>query len=393
MFLGRKDDLCELERLYNKEGFQFVVIYGRRRVGKTALINEFIKNKDSIFYISVAQNDKLALDSFSEKVLERFPAAANLISSFPSWDKAFSYIAEQAQKIRIVLVIDEYPYIASGSPSISSVLQKHIDTDFKAAGLFLVLCGSSMSFMENQVLGYESPLYGRRSAQFHILPFDYLDAAAFFPQASLTDKMLAYTVAGGIPQYLNAIAESENVTEGISECFFKKTGILYEEPENLLKQELREPAVYNTIISQIACGASRLNEISTKSGEDNKKCSKYLKSLLDLQIVDKEYPYGESTERNSIYILRDNMFRFWYRYIPKNVTSIESGLGATVLKMRVMPEIANYIGHIFEDVCKAYLIRRNQKSDLPFMFYGIGRWWRTNTQLKSRKRQIHQYLG
>lgn len=385
MFYGRQTELSELNSLYNREGFRFVVIYGRRRVGKTALITEFIEDKDSIFYVSIEQNDKAALDSFSVKVMERFPAAAAMITSFPSWDKAFEYISVQAGDKRVVLAIDEYPYLASGNQSISSILQKHIDSDFKSSNLFLILCGSSMSFMENQVLGYKSPLYGRRSAQFHVKPFDYYDAALFFPNASLEDKMLAYAVCGGIPQYLNALAEYDSVAEGIYECFMKKSGLLYEEPGNLLKQELREPAVYNTIIAAIAGGASKLNEITTKSGEDSKKCSKYLKSLLDLQILHKAYPYGVKAERNSIYILRDNMFKFWYRFIPRNVTNIESGLGRQVLENHITPMLPAYIGHIFEDACHEYMLRKNGTQKLPFMFRGIGRWWGTNPKTRSQE--------
>lgn len=385
MFIGRKSELSELNEIYSRKGFRFVVIYGRRRVGKTALITEFIKDKDSVFYISIEQNDKAALRDFSAKVLERFPSAASVIDSFSSWDIALSYISDQAGNDRVVLAVDEYPYLASGNPSISSILQKHIDTSFQSTNLFLILCGSSMSFMENQVLGYKSPLYGRRSAQLHIEPFDYYDVGLFFPQAEYEDKMLAYAVCGGIPQYLNAVAEHGSVTDGIYECFLKKSGVLYEEPENLLKQELREPAVYNTLVASIAGGASRLNDISTKSGEENKKCSKYLKSLVDLHILYKEYPYGVQTERKSIYVLLDNMFRFWYRFIPQNVTAIESGLGRQVLETRIVPGLPVYIGHIFEDACREYMKRQNGKSVLPFMFDGIGRWWGTNPNTKAQE--------
>ena len=385
MFLGRHTELLELNNLYMMKGFKFVVIYGRRRVGKTSLITEFVKNKDNIFYISIEQNDKIALDNFSAKVLERFPYAASILERFPSWDKAFSYISEQAGDMRIVLAIDEYPYLASGNPSISSILQKHVDTSFQSSNLFLILCGSSMSFMENQILGYKSPLYGRRSAQFRIEPFDYYDAGLFYPKASYEDKILAYAVCGGIPQYLNALAEYSSIMDGIYECFLKKSGVLYEEPENLLNQELREPAVYNSLITAIASGASKLNEISTKSGEENKKCSKYLKSLLNLQIVRKEYPYGLKAERNSIYLLRDNMFRFWYRFIPQNVTNIESGLGKQVLEKRILPNLSAYVGHIFEDACREYMKRQNGSHSLAFMFNGIGRWWGANPKTKTQE--------
>lgn len=385
MFYGRESELKELNLLYNKAGFKFVVIYGRRRVGKTSLINEFCKGKEGIFYIAIEQNNKAALEGFSAKVFELFPAAKSMIDAFASWDKAFEYIAAQAADKRIVLTIDEYPYLASGNPSISSILQKHIDTSFKDSNIFLLLCGSSMTFMENQILGYKSPLYGRRIAQFKIEPFDYLDSSLFFKEISNENKIFAYGAAGGVPQYLSVIAEEGELSKGICNSFFKKSGNLYEEPHNLLKQELREPAVYNSIITAIAYGSARLNEISTKTGEDSKKCAKYLKSLIELQIVEKEYPQGIKAERNSIYKLKDNMFKFWYRFVPKNVINIESGLGEQAFNMRVLPFISDYLGKIFEIVSAEYLIRRNREMTLPFMFSSIGRWWGTDPRTRSQE--------
>jgi AAA+ ATPase superfamily predicted ATPase len=410
MFIGRETELNELNKEYNKAGFRFVVIYGRRRVGKTSLITQFLAGKKAIFYIAIEQNDKSALESFSEKVLEVFPSAKSMIDVFPSWEKAFTYIAEESKGNRIILAIDEYPYLVNSNNSLSSLLQKLIDTTFKDSHLFLLLCGSSMSFMENQIMGYQSPLYGRRTAQFKLEAFDFFDSTLFFPQFSLEDKMLAYATFGGIPQYLNYIRESKDIYEAIYENFFTKTGPLYEEPENLLKQELREPAIYNTIISAIAKGSSRLNEIATNSGEDSKKCAKYLKSLISLQIIEKEYPIGRETERNCIYNLRDNMarrncryklrdnmFRFWYRFIPQYTMNIESLMGQQILEHQVMPDLNHFIGPIFEEVCEQYLIRKNMAwrscryklqdnilSFLPFPFFKIGRWWGANPATKTQ---------
>ena len=378
MFLGRHNELASLEKLYKKPGFQMAILYGRRRVGKTSLITEFCRQKKHIFYVSIAQNDKAALASFSEKVLEAFPEAKAYINGFQAWETAFRYIADRAKDKRIVLVIDEYPYLASGNPSISSVLQRSIDTEMLQTGLFLILCGSSMSFMENQVLGYESPLYGRRTAQLRIEPFDYLDSSLFFPDYSNEDKLMAYGVAGGIPQYLGYIAKEKNLREGILNNFFDPTGPLYEEPYNFLKQELREPALYNSMITAIASGASRLNEIATKIGEETNKSAKYLKILIDLRLIRKELPYGEGSQRKGIYSVSDNMFRFWYRFIPDNVSNIEARAGEAVLDKRVLSNLPDYMGRVFEDVCMQFILRRNKAATLPFWINSVGRWWGNN---------------
>jgi len=378
MFLGRYSELASLEKLYEKPGFQMAILYGRRRVGKTSLITEFCRYKKHIFYVSIAQNDKAALASFSEKVLDAFPEAKAYTDGFQAWETAFRYIADQAKDERIVLVIDEYPYLASGNPSISSILQRSIDTEMLQTGLFLMLCGSSMSFMENQVLGYESPLYGRRSAQLHIEPFDYLDSSLFFPDYCDEDKLIAYGIAGGIPQYLGYIAKEKSLREGILNSFFDPTGPLYEEPSNFLKQELREPALYNSMIAAIASGASRLNEIATKIGEETNKSAKYLKTLVDLRLIRKELPYGENSQRKGIYSVSDNMFRFWYRFIPDNISNIEAHIGETVFDKRVLSNLPDYMGRVFEDVCMQYILRRNKAQTLPFWINSVGRWWGNN---------------
>ena len=387
MFIGRKNELEELNRLYNKDSFEMAVIYGRRRVGKTYLINEFCKNKLKILYVAIEQNDKGALENFSEKVLEILPEAGSFIDVFPNWEKAFDYIADHAKDKRIILAIDEYPYIAAGNPSISSVLQKVIDTKFLNTKLFLILCGSSMSFMENQVLGYKSPLYGRRTAQFKIEPFDYIDSGKFFPQYSKDEQLKAYGIVGGVPQYLSNLAKEGNLTDSIYYNYFRKDGHLFEEPSSILKQELREPAVYNSIIKAVASGASKINEIATKTGEESKKCSKYLSTLIDLHIVKKEYPVGLESGRNGIYGLRDNMFKFWYRFVPENITNIEADMGQIIIDKKVNPQMTEYMGRIFEEICIQYMIRRNKKLSLFIMFDKIGRWW-GNNPIKKRQEEI-----
>jgi len=387
MFLGRQAELSSLGAFYAKPGFQMVILYGRRRVGKTSLMAQFCRDKRHIFYVAIEQNDKAALRSFSEEALNNLPAAGSYLDEFPSWETAFRYVAEQAGQDRIILVIDEYPYLASGNPSISSILQRSIDTEMSQGSLFLMLCGSSMSFMENQVLGYKSPLYGRRSGQIRVEPFDYLDSSLFVPDYGPEEKVLTYAVAGGIPQYLGYIAGEQSLRQGVIRAFLDRTGPLYEEPSSLLKQELREPALYNSIITAIAAGASRLNDIAARIGEETNKTAKYLKTLVDLRIVKRELPFGEESRRKGLYSVADNMFRFWYRYIPDNVSSIEAGMGEDVFTRRVLPDLPNYAGRVFEDVCRQYILRRNRAHSLPIWVNGAGRWWGSHP-LKKRQEEI-----
>ena len=372
---GRIRELQSLDELYRRDGFAFAVIYGRRRVGKTSLIGEFIRrgNKKAIRFTATENTEIINRENFSQSVFAVFPELSAL-GSFPTWESLFTYIAKQSKGEKLVVEIDEYPYLAKASPAISSEIQKYIDTILSDTNILLILCGSSMSFMENQVLGYQSPLYGRRTSQFRIMPLDYYDSSEFFAGANQHDKLLGYAVTGGVPQYLNAISQYGKVEDGIARAFFTKSGFLYEEPQNLLKQELREPAFYNTIITAIAGGATKLNEIATKVKEPDSKVAKYIRNLMDLGILEKEVPMFSKSDRNGIYNIKDQMYRFWHRFVPNMVTLIENGYD-DIYGKRIKPFIPEYMGRVFESICKQYLLRLNVKDNLPFLFETIGRWW------------------
>lgn len=384
MFIGRKFELENFKKLYIKNEFQFVVMYGRRRVGKTTLISEFCKDKPTIFYVAEEYNDKMALQSFSDKILDYFDMK-DFITTFETWEKAFMFLAKQSKDKQFVVVIDEFPYIANANKSIPSMLQNIIDHHLKDTKLFFIICGSSMSFFEKEVLSYKSPLYGRRTAQFKIEPFDFYDSSLFFPTYTIEERVKTYGILGGIPQYLLKFNNKLNIEENIKEVILNKTAYLYEEPKNLLKQELREPAVYNSIIEAVSKGSTKLNEIATKTGEPTEKCAKYIKTLLELKILSKETPIGEKeSTRKSIYKIQDNLFKFWYKFVFDNVTLIEQEMIDYVFNKKIESELNAYLGFIFEDICIQFISKKNKALELPFVFETIGRWWGNNP---SKKRQ------
>ncbi len=387
MFIGRESELKKLNEMYASQRFAFAVIYGRRRVGKTTLIREFISGKKAVYFVAREANDLINLENFSADVFAVTASEAEGNVVFANWEKAFAYLHQVSATQQIILVIDEYPYLAQGNRSISSILQANIDLKFKESKLFLILCGSSMSFMEHQVLGYQSPLYGRRTAQFRIKPFVYNESAQMVGDFNLEEKAIIHGITGGIPEYLARINKKKSLAKNIEDLFLTESGHLYEEPSNLLKQELREPATYNGIIAAIAKGASRLNEIATKNGIESNKCAKYIAALIALGIVKREKPLTEDASRKSIYLLDDQMFRFWYSFVPNNMSSIGSGLGEVVYEKAVKPELGNYMGQIFEQICSQYLMLQNARLALPFTFGRIGRWWGNNPE-KKRQEEI-----
>ena len=373
MFIGRERELEAMKKLHESNKFEFAVIYGRRRVGKTALINEFIDNKKAIYFMGVESNAKQNLENFSKSIME-FTSGIEAESSFLSFQAAFEYVFKLAENERIILAIDEYPYVARSSKSLASTLQLLIDKYKDTSKLMLILCGSSMSYMEDHVLAYKAPLYGRRTAQMKLLPFDFEETCRYFKNLSDEDKALIYGVVGGTPQYLLQMDDKLSVEDNIKNTYLNPISFLYEEPTNLLKQEVREPAIYTAIITAIATGSSRMSEISSKVGEDTNVCTNYIKNLMNLGIVQKETPYGEKVSRKSIYSIEDNMFRFWYRFVLDNNSIIARGAADLVYK-RIEPQLSDYMGKVFEEICKQYLWKQLLSGNCPVEFNSLGRWW------------------
>lgn len=376
MFIGRERELESLNRAYRSDRFEFAVIYGRRRVGKTALISQFIRDKRAVYFMGVESNAKQNLENLSRNILE-FGAGIQAETAFISFQAAFEYVFKLAEKERLILAIDEYPYVARASKSFASTLQLLIDQYKDGSKLMLILCGSSMSYMEDHVLAYKAPLYGRRTLQMKILPFDFADTCRYFNNFSGEDKALVYGMVGGTPQYLLQMDDRLSMEENIKHTFLNPTSSLFEEPENLLKQEVREPALYNAIITAVASGASRMAEIASKVGEDTSVCTAYLKNLMALGIIQRETPYGEKASRKSIYAIDDPMFRFWYRFVPENQSVISRG-AADLAYRRIKPHLSDYMGAVFEEICKQYLWKLLLSGESPVEFCELGRWWGTD---------------
>lgn len=385
MFHCREKELYELNKRYQKGNFECIVVYGRRRVGKTALINEFCKDKPAIFFSALNASSEENLIALSKAIYEKQYNGVGVAPVFQSYDAALSEITRLSEQERLVFVIDEYPYLAKAEESVSSRLQHIIDHTWQNGKLFLILCGSSMSFMEYQVLGYESPLYGRRTAQFKIQALNYKEITAFHPNLSNEQQALLYGITGGIPHYINKLEIEKDIDAALMENLFNSAGYLFEEPENLLKQELREPAMYNSVISAIAGGASKLNEIATKVGVETGVCVKYMKVLQELGILKKETPVTEKQGKKTIYLICDNFFHFWYRFVPQNVSAIQSGRIEAIYDIAMKQYFSNYMGLVFEQMCREYLLR--YETNLPILLSEVGQWWGTDAR-KRKEIQI-----
>ena len=379
MFIGRKTELKQLNEQYNSDRFEFAVIYGRRRIGKTSLIQEFIKDKNALFFTGLETTQKQNLVNLSQVILQ---SSLNDIT-FGSFQAALENVFEKAKKERTIFVIDEYPYLANTYPAISSILQLLIDKNKEDSKLFLILCGSSLSFMEEQVLGYQSPLYGRRTSQYKIKPFSFFETCDYFNSFSYEEKAFIYGLTSGIPLYLSLFRENKSLKQNIIDIFLSSNGYLFEEPTNLIKQECRDPSTYNSIIQAIASGATKLSEISNQVGIETGLCTTYIKKLISLGIIIKDYPIYKPSKKQTIYLLEDHMFQFWYKFILPNISLINIGMGEKVYE-KIEPHFYEFMGYIFEDICKQYLWLLNIREELPLFFLKLGRWWGNDARIKAK---------
>lgn len=376
MFIGRENELKNLNELYQQNKFQLFVLYGRRRIGKTTLIREFLKNKKAIFFTAQEANDYMNLLLISKKIYEFFNLPLSL-PPFDHWNAVFDFISEKAKNERFVLAFDEFPYAAKEKPEIKSILQNCIGQKLKDTNLFMILCGSQISFMEHEVLGYKSPLYGRRTSQLHLTEFNFTEAYDLLKGVSYEDCIKYYACIGGTPHYLSQINVNDTFEENMKRLFFSISGYMYNEASMLLQQELREPSFYNSISTVISSGANKITEIADKLHEDRSKVNKYIQTLIQLDVITKSFPFHEDrvTSKKGIYEISDNSYDFWYRFVFPNMSEIENGNGNFVAEDVLTYELSSFIGKKFEKICEQYLRLKNLENKLPFKATSFGTWW------------------
>ncbi len=377
MFVNRKPELSKLEELQQTGRAQLFVLYGRRRVGKTELLREYCRGKRHIFFIATIQSDHDQLAAFSQKVwgfmhediLEGF--------TFPSWESAFRALADLPD--RAIVVLDEFTYLISGNKAIPSILQKVWDESLKSTGLILILCGSYVGLMERHVMGYQAPLYGRRTASLFLQPLDLPAAARFFPRYSPIQQIETWAVLGGMPYYLDAFDQSKGIFTNIRTHILDPKGRLHHEPRLVLMEELREPRNYFSILKAIAQGKTRLNEIASGAGVGNASATaRYLDILQRMHLIERKVPATDSRPEKSkkgIYQFTDQFLRFWFRYVQPHQGSLEMGLSSAVLTQRLRPTFNAFVGNAFEDASRRTIARLARAGELPFLPERIGGWW------------------
>ena len=376
-FIGRRNELSKLNELYNQPGFHMAVIYGRRRIGKSTLIKEFIKDKKAIYYITTKISRERNVELLSKEIFRVLsPELSSLYIT--NLDDLLTLFTQSLGDEKIVFVIDEIPYWAEKNESMLTTLQKFMDEFWVNKNLLLILCGSALSFMESKVLSEKSPLFGRRNIQIKLEAFNYMEAADFVPNYTYEEKAICYGMTGGVAKYLSLFSDTKSLDENIIAQFFDKNGYLFDETRNLLTQEFTDIAIVNSIIEQIAAGENTLNLIADKVHEKNQTVAYNLNKLINVGIVEKKKSITEEKNKKKVqYALKDSMFRFWYSFIPAAVSAIEMDRGSIYYEKVVKPQLHAFMGKVFEEMCIYYTLQIGLEGQLKCFVTRTGSWWGT----------------
>ena len=383
-FIDREDEMRTLENEYARKGSALVILYGRRRVGKTTLISEFIKDKPALFFLASEESEAQNRADFKDRAAEFINNDLLRDAKGSSWDTIFKAIMQTDFAAKLVIVIDEFQYIGKSNPAFPSVFQRIWEEQLKDKPVMVILCGSLTSMMESQTLSYNSPLYGRRTAQMKLkqIPFRYY--RQFFPDKSENELVEMYAVTGGVPKYIESFADVGDIYEGISKNILNPSGYLYDEPQFLLQQEISEIGSYFSIIRAIAAGNSKLSAIATLLEVKSTSLTKYLKTLIDLDILEREVPVTEDNPERSkkgLYKIKDNYLRFWFAFVYPNLSFIESGNSRIVMKKIRKGFISSHVAFVYEDICREKMWDLSAQDTWPFYFSKIGRYWDSKTEI------------
>jgi hypothetical protein len=373
-FIDRESELETLTSLIGSKQAALILLYGRRRVGKTRLIREFLKSKRSLYFYVPNAEEKTILSEFSRAVENEFFAGFK----FANFNSFMEYLAKKSAEGTIIAV-DEFQRLTNIDGAVS-LLQKFWDEKLSTSRSYLIFSGSSIGTIRRVALSGNAPLYGRRTATLKIEPLKYTDLFNWFEKYSAEELVKIYASFGGTPAYLEHVNEKLNAEENITEKILNKTSPLHDEPEMLLMEEIRTPQRYMDILTAIASGKNTLSKIADDTGINRESTTAYLKTLEILDLIERITPVTENNAKRGLYHIKDKFFSFWFRFIRPNKRQIELEIERNVWQ-GIREDFNRYLGHVFEDICSEVLIEMIRKESLPIRIDKIGRWWWKETEI------------
>jgi len=375
LFVDREEELRFLEEKFNSKGPELIVIYGRRRVGKTELVARFVKGKPAVYFLADRRPERDLLLELRAKMAQVLQDESFAKLEVKDWLELFGEFLKWWKGSRVIVALDEFPALIEGNRATPSIFQKVWDLKLKNSGVMLILLGSSVGMMETDVLGYRSPLYGRRTGQWKLLPIRFQYLSEFFPKYSEEDLVRVYGCLGGVPAYLLKFDPGVSFWANVAQRLLRKGEFLYGEAEFLLREELREPRFYSAILKAIASGASSFGEIASSTGLEKSLLSKYLDVLEELGWIERLYPVGERLKpRKALYRIADPYMAFWFCHVFPNKSDLELGnIGPVIEKVQRDYEV--HLGVVFEQLFRENLQHITAKGLLPIRPKSVGRWW------------------
>ena len=379
-FINREKEIELLQSEYNRNTSSFVVIFGRRRTGKTTLINQFLKDKKSLYFFADTQNEKGQIRRFQDQLADVF--VDNLLKevTIESWDLIFDHLSEKLDtEERFVLAIDEFQSLVNSNKHFSSIFQRIFDTKLKNKNIMIILCGSLISMMYSETLAYNSPLYGRRTAQIKLQEIEFSYYNEFYKGLSNIELIEHFSVTGGIPKYIELFNQNKNLYKSIKTEILNKNKFLYLEPRFLLHEEVNDVSTYFSILSVIAAGNHKLNNITSRLGVQASSITSFLKKLIDLDIIDKQVPITEtnpSKSKKGLYFIKDNFLRFWFCFVFPYQSYLEIS-NTDYVEDKIKSELKYLVANVFESLSRQFMF----KFKFPFVIEKCGRWWDKNNEI------------
>ena len=383
-FVNRKLELQFLLDRITSNKAELIIVYGRRRIGKTELLKEAFQKRKAIYFAADLGADQDQRRRLSEAIYLVYPNPLLRADPPPEWEPLLRYLVDLGKKERIILIMDEFPYLCSSHPALPSILQRIWDETGKDSKLYLILCGSFVSFMEREILGQKSPLYGRRTGQLLLQSLPVYTLKEFFPSYSPEERTSTYAILGGVPAYLIQFSDKLSLAQNIKKEILNTRAFLYDEVRFILMEELRDPKHYLSVLQSIAFGNTRMNDIVQRTGIERGPVSKYLSVLQDLRLIERETPVTEKhpeKSRKGIYRLSDNFFRFWFRFVLPYKSRLVEGGSRKLLEQEILPNLDNFIGQVFDRICAEIFQHLFPKRIMRLDCDRVGRWWGGNEEI------------
>ena len=384
-FIDRINEMATLEKEYKRDNASMVVIFGRRRVGKTELIRHFIKNKPSLYFLATEEAETMNRMAFQEQVADFLNSDLLRGSSIDRWELLFQQLVSAATDQRLVIVIDEFQYIGKSNPAFLSVFQRIWDTILCKANVMVILCGSLVSMMMSQTLNYDSPLYGRRTAQIKLRPIKFNHYHEFFDDAPSEKELIQrYSITGGVPKYVEMFQQSQDLRKAIRDSLLNPSSYLFDEPNFLLQKEVTDIGSYFSILRIIAAGNHKPSKISTLIQQKQTNLPRYFNVLIDLDLLEREVPVTEMNpgkSKKGLYQIKDNFIKFWFQFVYPNRSYIEMGHTDVVMNRLEKNFIDSQVSFVYEDICREKLWELSATGKLPGLLEKVGRWWDSSHEI------------